>query len=130
MMTLPQPSYMAPTILAYIMDFIANRATRLVTCHLLLWPASVRDRDQVSITPIAIVIHTPPAASGYILLDPEYAKPIHRIARTSVFVGLALSAVIPLSHLFLYHGIYTFTLELGFHWLLAACIMYITGTTV
>ncbi|KAI0266105.1 HlyIII-domain-containing protein [Gloeopeniophorella convolvens] len=62
-----------------------------------------------------------------IVLNPEYAKPSHRHARTNVFIGLGLSGILPIFHLTLSHGFQTLCQEMGFQWLLAAGAMYIGG---
>jgi len=69
-------------------------------------------------------------AAAYIVLNPEYAKPTHRHARTRVFIALGLSSVLPVSHLVFSHGIYILFREMGFLWLLAAGVMYITGAVL
>ncbi|KAI0252467.1 hemolysin-III related-domain-containing protein [Lactifluus subvellereus] len=69
-------------------------------------------------------------AAAYIVLNPEYAKPTHRHARTRVFIGLGLCGALPASHLVLSHGIHTFARKMGFLWLLAAAAMYITGAVL
>ncbi|KAG2057648.1 hypothetical protein BDR06DRAFT_1036910, partial [Suillus hirtellus] len=40
---------------------------------------------------------------GTTVLNPEYAKPTHRSARIGVFIGLGLSAVVPVVHLLVSH---------------------------
>ncbi|KAI9507590.1 hemolysin-III related-domain-containing protein [Russula earlei] len=69
-------------------------------------------------------------AAAFIVLDPEYAKPTHRHARTRIFIALGLSSILPVSNLAFSHGIYTTFREMGFLWLLAAGIMYITGAVL
>jgi adiponectin receptor len=65
-----------------------------------------------------------------VVLNPTYAKPTHRHARTTVFIALGLSGILPVSHLVLSHGISTPFREMGFGWLLAAGVMYITGAVL
>lgn len=65
--------------------------------------------------------------AAYIVLNPEYAKPTHRGARTQVFIGLGLSAVFPVSHLLISHGSEKLFAEMGFGWLLASGGLYIGG---
>ncbi|KAH6917946.1 hemolysin-III related-domain-containing protein, partial [Coprinopsis sp. MPI-PUGE-AT-0042] len=63
-----------------------------------------------------------------IVLNPEYAKPTHRVARTSVFVGLGLCAVAPVGHLLLTtHGIHELMIHMGFRWLLLSGVLYLVG---
>ncbi|KAF9261710.1 HlyIII-domain-containing protein [Marasmius fiardii PR-910] len=65
--------------------------------------------------------------AAYIVLNPEYAKPTHRGARTTVFIGLGLSAVVPLVHWASVHGIRKMFQEMGFSWLLISGFIYIVG---
>ncbi|KAI0287531.1 hemolysin-III related-domain-containing protein [Russula brevipes] len=65
-----------------------------------------------------------------VVLNPTYAKPTHRHARTKVFIALGLSGILPITHLVLSHGISTPFREMGFGWLLAAGVMYITGAVL
>ncbi|EDR08031.1 uncharacterized protein LACBIDRAFT_184966 [Laccaria bicolor S238N-H82] len=65
--------------------------------------------------------------AAYIVLNPEYAKPSHRGARTAVFIGLGLCAVIPVTHLSLTHGFNELISSMGFGWLLASGALYIGG---
>jgi adiponectin receptor len=65
--------------------------------------------------------------AAYIVLNPEYAKPTHRGARTRVFVGLGLSAVFPMLHLLCSHSFSELLSTMGFGWLLASGGLYIGG---
>ena len=65
--------------------------------------------------------------AAYIVLNPEYAKPTHRGARTQVFIGLGLSAIFPVSHLVLSHGFRPLFSEMGFGWLVTSGALYIGG---
>lgn len=65
--------------------------------------------------------------AAYIVLNPEYAKPTHRGARTGVFIGLGLCSVLPVSHALLSHGVVTLCGEMGFAWLLTSGALYIGG---
>jgi predicted membrane channel-forming protein YqfA (hemolysin III family) len=121
-MTLPQFSSLAHSIPLCIMDSTANLDTRLGTYSSSRCSALVR--RQVSTTLDIIIVSI---AAGYIVLNPEYAKPTHRHARSRVFLALGLSGVLPFSHLLLFHGSHKFLREMGFIWLLAAGVMYTTG---
>jgi adiponectin receptor len=66
-------------------------------------------------------------AAAYIVLNPEYGKPSHRHARTRIFIALGLCGILPVSHLLFSHGVNALFREMGFLWLLAAGVMYITG---
>jgi adiponectin receptor len=68
--------------------------------------------------------------AAYVVLNPEYAKPTHRGARTKVFIFLGLSAVVPVSHLFITCGLGELLLKMGFAWLLASGILYIAGALI
>ncbi|KAH7922778.1 HlyIII-domain-containing protein [Leucogyrophana mollusca] len=68
--------------------------------------------------------------AAYIVLNPEYAKPTHRGARTGVFIGLGLSAVVPVTHLLISHGVAKLLSEMGFGWLLTSGGLYITGALI
>ncbi|KAF9467870.1 hemolysin-III related-domain-containing protein [Collybia nuda] len=65
--------------------------------------------------------------ASYIVLNPEYSKPTHRGARTIVFIGLGMGAVVPVSHLLVTHGFTLLLSEMGFGWLLASGGLYIAG---
>ncbi|KAJ6588768.1 hemolysin-III related-domain-containing protein [Mycena capillaripes] len=65
--------------------------------------------------------------AAYIVLNPEYAKPTHRGARTLVFIGLGLSAVVPVSHCLIAEGYRKVIWDLGFGWLLLSGALYISG---
>ncbi|RDB29733.1 ADIPOR-like receptor SPBC12C2.09c [Hypsizygus marmoreus] len=63
----------------------------------------------------------------YIVLNPEYAKATHRGARTAVFIGLGLCAIVPVSHLLVLHGSRHLIAEMGVGWLLISGALYIIG---
>lgn len=65
--------------------------------------------------------------AAYIVLNPEYAKPTHRGARTLVFIGLGLSAIVPVTHCVLADGYSKVLSDLGFGWLLLSGALYISG---
>ncbi|TEB34168.1 HlyIII-domain-containing protein [Coprinellus micaceus] len=72
-----------------------------------------------------------PLGASMVVLNPEYAKPTHRTARTVVFIGLGLCAVFPIGHILLTtHGFRELLTELGFGWLVVSGAMYIVGATV
>ncbi|KAJ3764084.1 hemolysin-III related-domain-containing protein [Lentinula raphanica] len=66
------------------------------------------------------------AGAAYIVLNPEYAKPTHRGARTSVFIALGLCAVFPVSHWTYVHGFQTMR-DMGVHYLALSGCFYIVG---
>ncbi|KAH8101140.1 hemolysin-III related-domain-containing protein [Cristinia sonorae] len=65
--------------------------------------------------------------ASYIVLNPEYAKPTHRGARTTVFVALGLCGVIPVLHGIVSHGFTKMVHEMGFLWLLVSGALYLVG---
>ncbi|KAJ7359149.1 hemolysin-III related-domain-containing protein [Mycena albidolilacea] len=65
--------------------------------------------------------------AAYIVLNPEYAKPTHRGARTSVFIGLGLAGVVPVTHCLIIEGSHKVLSELGFSWVLVSGAFYISG---
>ena len=72
-----------------------------------------------------------PLGASIVVLNPEYAKPTHRTARTVVFIGLGLCAVFPIGHILLTtHGLRELLTELGFGWLVVSGAMYIVGATI
>lgn len=70
-----------------------------------------------------------PAAS-YIVLSPEYSRPTHRGARTTVFIVLGLSGVFPITHAVHTHGIRILIMEMGFLRLLLSGTLYIVGAVI
>ncbi|KAH7907291.1 hemolysin-III related-domain-containing protein, partial [Hygrophoropsis aurantiaca] len=68
--------------------------------------------------------------AAYIVLNPEYAKPTHRGARTKVFIGLGLSALVPVMQLLISHGFTKLFSEMGFGWLLTSGALYIAGALI
>ncbi|EPQ52236.1 HlyIII-domain-containing protein [Gloeophyllum trabeum ATCC 11539] len=65
--------------------------------------------------------------AAYIVLNPEYARPSHRGARTKVFIALGLSAVLPVTHALASHGFAKLLREMGFGWLVLSGALYIAG---
>ena len=74
-----------------------------------------------------IVVLNQGVGAAYIVLNPEYAKPTHRGARTTVFIGLGLGGIVPITHLFLAHGFNKLVTEMGVNWLLISGALYIGG---
>ncbi|KIP12106.1 hypothetical protein PHLGIDRAFT_98449 [Phlebiopsis gigantea 11061_1 CR5-6] len=65
--------------------------------------------------------------AAYIVLNPEYRKPTHRGARTKVFIALGLCGVVPVTQGLLTHGFSKLCYEMGFAWLIASALLYISG---
>lgn len=74
-----------------------------------------------------IVMFKQDLGAAYVVLNPEYAKPTHRGARTTVFIGLGLCGIIPMTHLLLTHGFNILLAEMGVNWLLTSGALYIVG---
>ncbi|KAK7044594.1 hemolysin-III channel protein Izh2, partial [Favolaschia claudopus] len=70
------------------------------------------------------------SGAAYIVLNPEYAKPTHRVARTSVFIGLGLAAVVPVTHCLLIEGYHKVLFDRGFVWVLISAVLYISGAVL
>ncbi|OCB90017.1 HlyIII-domain-containing protein [Sanghuangporus baumii] len=70
------------------------------------------------------------SGAAFIVLNPEYSKPTHRGARTKVFIALGLSAVVPLSHALLTHGLGTLREEMGVHFVVLSGALYIFGAVL
>ena len=68
--------------------------------------------------------------AAYVVLNPEYAKPSHRGARTGVFIALGLCAVVPVTQLVTRHGAMKAFSEMGLGWLLTSGTLYILGALV
>ncbi|EIM89163.1 HlyIII-domain-containing protein [Stereum hirsutum FP-91666 SS1] len=68
--------------------------------------------------------------AAYIVLNPTYATPSHRGARTGVFIGLGLCSVLPVSHALVAHGFGTLCREMGFGWLVGSGGLYIGGALI
>ncbi|KAF9530243.1 hemolysin-III related-domain-containing protein [Crepidotus variabilis] len=65
--------------------------------------------------------------ASYFVLNPEYSKPTHRGARTAVFIGLGLCAVVPLTHMLSIHSLTELVTKMGVNWLIASGALYIGG---
>ena len=65
--------------------------------------------------------------AAFIVLSPKYSKSLHRGARTAVFIVLGISAVVPVTHGLLTHGVYRMRHEMGLDWLLLSGLLYIAG---
>ncbi len=68
--------------------------------------------------------------AAYVVLQPEYAKATHRGLRTTVFVGLGLTGVIPVCHTLFTHGLERLVFEMGTNWLLLSAALYLIGATL
>ena len=70
------------------------------------------------------------SGAACVVLNPEYAKPSHRGARTTVFILLGLFAVVPVTHLAITHGLNEMLVDLGFARLVLSGALYIIGALI
>jgi len=70
------------------------------------------------------------ACAAYVVLNPEYAKPTHRVARTKVFIALGLGGTGPLLHGLVSHGYRKLCYEMGFGFIILSGLSYILGALV
>jgi len=68
--------------------------------------------------------------AAYIVLNPEYAKPTHRGARTKVFIALGLCSIAPVLHALVFHGYRKLSNDLGFRFLLLMGFSYNFGAII
>jgi len=64
---------------------------------------------------------------SFVVWDPEYAKPTHRVIRTIIFCALGSSGWIPLIHLVIVHGFEETLIHMGQGGLVIASLTYVTG---
>ncbi|KAF8600336.1 HlyIII-domain-containing protein [Ceratobasidium sp. AG-I] len=67
------------------------------------------------------------AFSAYVVLNPDYATPAYRWARTFVFYALGIVALVPLVHAYFAYGLERMQNEMGFHWLSSCICFYVVG---
>ena len=65
--------------------------------------------------------------AAFIVLDPEYSKPTHRGARTSVFILLGLSAVVPVVHALRTRSVGVLREQMGVGYVVLEAGLYIGG---
>ena len=65
--------------------------------------------------------------AAFIVLSSKISKSSHRGARTAVFIVLGISAVVPVTHGLLTHGVYRMRHEMGLDWLVLSGALYIAG---
>ncbi|KAG8721112.1 hypothetical protein FRC08_015606 [Ceratobasidium sp. 394] len=68
--------------------------------------------------------------SAYIVLSPHYATPAYRWARTSVFLALGLTAIVPVTHALWLYGFARLQNEMGLLWLIASGMLYVVGALI
>ena len=65
----------------------------------------------------------------YIVLNPHYRKPAFRKARTTVFITLGLSGILPISHAIYNNGLMVLK-TMGLHWIIISGFLYILGASI
>ncbi|KAJ7053810.1 hemolysin-III related-domain-containing protein [Mycena amicta] len=65
--------------------------------------------------------------AAYTVLNPAYSKSTHRGTRTSVFIGLGLSGVIPTIYCMLREGLQKVFVDQGYGWMVLGAFFYIGG---
>ncbi|KAJ1309564.1 hypothetical protein OPQ81_006337 [Rhizoctonia solani] len=68
--------------------------------------------------------------AAYIVLSPGYSTPAYRWARTTVFLALGLTAIVPVLHGLWLHGFIRLRHEMGLFWLLASGGLYVVGALI
>jgi len=66
----------------------------------------------------------------YVVLEPMYATPAYRWARTSVFLALGLCSIVPVTHAIWASGYHMSRHEMGLDWLLASGALYVAGALI
>lgn len=61
------------------------------------------------------------------VLNPDYATPAYRWARTFVFYALGVVALVPLVHAYVTYGLERMQNEMGFQWLGTCICFYVVG---
>ncbi|CAE7174753.1 unnamed protein product, partial [Rhizoctonia solani] len=68
--------------------------------------------------------------AAYIVLSPGYSTPTYRWARTTVFLALGLTAIVPVLHGLWLYGFVRLRQEMGLLWLLASGALYVVGALI
>ncbi|KAF8609920.1 HlyIII-domain-containing protein [Ceratobasidium sp. AG-I] len=68
--------------------------------------------------------------AAYVVLSPHYATPAYRWARTSVFLTLGLTAIVPVIHGLWLYGFLRLRNEMGLLWLVASGASYVVGALI
>lgn len=68
--------------------------------------------------------------AAYVVLTPSYNTPQYRWARTSVFLALGFTGLVPVTHAILLHGISTLRYQMGVNWLLLSGALYTFGAVL
>ncbi|CEL51619.1 ADIPOR-like receptor SPBC12C2,09c OS=Schizosaccharomyces pombe (strain 972 / ATCC 24843) GN=SPBC12C2.09c PE=3 SV=1 [Rhizoctonia solani AG-1 IB] len=68
--------------------------------------------------------------AAYVVLSPGYSTPAYRWARTTVFLALGLTAIVPVLHGLRLYGFSRLRQEMGLLWLLGSGVLYVTGALI
>ncbi|KAJ7053796.1 hemolysin-III related-domain-containing protein [Mycena amicta] len=74
-----------------------------------------------------VLLTTIALGAAYTVLNPAYSKSTHHGTRTSVFIGLGLSGVIPTLRCILREGLHTVFVDQGYRWMVLGAFFYIGG---
>ncbi|KAJ3124897.1 hypothetical protein HK101_006023 [Irineochytrium annulatum] len=66
----------------------------------------------------------------FITVSQKYGTPPYRVLRTSVFMALGLSGIIPLTHSVILHGLRFSQQAMSFNWMVAMGSMYVVGALI
>ncbi|KAG9100865.1 hypothetical protein FS749_012391 [Ceratobasidium sp. UAMH 11750] len=78
----------------------------------------------------AIGITVAGAIAAYVVLNPDYATPAYRWARTLVFCALGFCSLLPVAHAYLIYGLERMQNEMGFTWLASCLCLYVAGAMI
>ncbi|KAG8780009.1 hypothetical protein FRC12_023568 [Ceratobasidium sp. 428] len=67
------------------------------------------------------------AITAYVVLNPDYATPAYRWARTLAFYALGVCALVPIVHAYLRYGLERMQNEMGFTWVASTACLYVAG---
>ncbi|CAE6392393.1 unnamed protein product [Rhizoctonia solani] len=68
--------------------------------------------------------------AAYVVLNPQYATPSYRWARTSVFILLGICAFVPVTHAYIIYGLERMQNEMGINWIALTGTLYISGALI
>ncbi|QRV79917.1 adiponectin receptor [Ceratobasidium sp. AG-Ba] len=78
----------------------------------------------------AIGITLAGAVAGYVVLNPDYATPSYRWARTAVFCALGFCSLVPIVHAYWIYGPERMRNEMGLTWLTWTLCLYVAGAMI
>ncbi|CAE6432482.1 unnamed protein product [Rhizoctonia solani] len=69
-------------------------------------------------------------AAAYVVLNPQYATPAYRWARTSVFFVLGACSFVPIATAYHLYGLERMKNEMGVHWIALTSVFYVGGALI